>query len=133
LFDLPDVIERSTAGSDRLRTQAGDFFADRLPSAELYLLMEILHDWSDPEAAAILTAVRDAAAPGATILVIEYIAPEDGLGLVCQTLDVLMLAVTGGHQRSAGQFNALLRAAGFEPSRTVRTEGPIAAVEAVAI
>ncbi len=133
LFDLPDVIARCTVTCERLRTRAGDFFADPLPAADLYLLMEVLHDWRDQEASSILAAVRRAAEPGATILVIEHIPSEEGMDVVSQTLDVLMLAVTGGFERAPSQMRALLRAAGFEPSRVVRTAGAISAIEAVAV
>ena len=56
--------------------QAGDFFVDRLPSGDTYLLMDILHDWPDEEAGAILSAIADAAADDARVLVLEPILPE---------------------------------------------------------
>lgn len=132
LFDLPDVI-KTIEPAERMRAQAGDFFTDPLPPADLYLLMEILHDWSDREAAAILAAIRRAAAPGATLLVIEHIPPEDGVDLVSQTLDVLMLTVTGGQERTPERLTELVRGSGFQPSQVIRTAGAISAVEAIAL
>lgn len=64
LFDLPHVMkEASVLASPRLTLQAGDFFKDALPRCDAYILMEIIHDWPDEEAATILQAVRRAAVP----------------------------------------------------------------------
>jgi hypothetical protein len=133
LFDLPSVVETVAVTNERFSTCAGDFFTDALPAADLYLLMDILHDWDDGDAAAILSAVRRAAEVGATVLVIEHIPPDEGVDAVSQTLDVLMLAVTGGRERTPNQIGALLQATGFDVSRVVRTGGPISAIEAVAV
>lgn len=133
LFDLPEVISEVTPRSERVTTAAGDFFYDALPSADLYVVMEIIHDWPDREAEAILSAVRRAAEPGASVLIVEHVAVETGVDMVSQTLDVLMLAVTGGLERTPAEFASLLGRAGFQPSRVVRTDGPISAVEAVAV
>lgn len=133
LFELPDVAATVTPTSDRITVEGGDFFCDALPPADLYVLMEIIHDWGDREALAILRAVRRAAEPGATVLIVEHIPSDEGVDVVSQTLDVLMLAVTGGRERTPAELNALLRQGGFAPSRVVRTAGPISAVEAVAV
>lgn len=133
LFDLPEVIDALGAPSERVRMVAGDFFTDALPTADLYMLMEILHDWPDREAMAILAAIRRAAQPGATLLIIEHMPQDEGIDLVSQTLDVLMLAVTGGLERSPGQFADLLRGSGFQPSQVIRTAGAITAVKAIAV
>ena len=78
LFDLPHVIEEAAGlASKRLTLQAGDFFRDALPVCDAYLLMEIIHDWGDDEAVAILKAIRRAAPPHATLLLIETIVPND--------------------------------------------------------
>jgi C-methyltransferase len=66
LFDLPEVIDTLDLQHDRMRTHAGDFFVDPLPGADAYILMDIIHDWPDAEAAAILTAIRHASDPGGT-------------------------------------------------------------------
>ena len=62
LFDQPRVIdEASGVKSDRLTLQAGDFFKDRLPTCDAYLIMEVIHDWDDAASTRILKAVRRAA------------------------------------------------------------------------
>jgi len=133
LFDLPGLIETLDAPPPRLIHHPGDFFVDPLPSADAYLLMEVIHDWTDADAAAILRAVRSAAAPGAAVLIVEAIIPDDHLDPRAHTLDVIMLAVTGGRERTVQQLASLLEAAGFRATATVETAGPIRVLEAVAI
>jgi hypothetical protein len=130
LFDLPDVVQSAPVDTQRIHLHAGDFFTDALPVADAYLLMEIIHDWPDEEAVEILRAVRRAAPPGATVLILEHVAPDEGVDLVSATLDVLMLAVTGGRERSSGQLNHLFEEAGLTPTEITRTDGAIAIVAA---
>jgi hypothetical protein len=133
LFELPDVARGLDIATPRLRVQAGDFFEDPLPAADLYILMEVIHDWRDEQATRILQAVRAAAAPGATVIVVEDIAPDDDVDRRSQTLDVVMLAVTGGRERSARQHAGLFRAAGIRMTRVVATAGPMRIVEGFAV
>lgn len=133
LFDLPEVIDTLDLQHDRMRTHAGDFFVDPLPGADAYILMDIIHDWADAEAAAILSAIRRASDPGAKVLLIETIIPEGDLDPTVQTLDVIMLCVTGGRERTATQLGALFDSAGFRMSKTIETPGSIRIVEAVAV
>lgn len=132
LFDLPGVIETLDIGRDRLTPRAGDFFVDPLPMADAYILMEIIHDWPDAEAAAILAAIRRAASPGARVLIVENVLGDaaDPRG---HTLDVIMLAVTGGRERTGTQLGGLLEGAGFVDSHVIETGGPMRIVEATAM
>jgi len=132
LFDLPDVIQTLDVDRDRLTARAGDFFVDPLPTADAYLLMEVIHDWPDAEAAAILTAVRRAASPGARVLIIENVLEDTSPDQRGHTLDVVMLACTGGRERTGTQLDGLLKAAGFRDSTVNSTGGPLRIVEAVA-
>jgi C-methyltransferase len=132
LFDLPEVIHTFEIHSERITTRAGDFFVDPLPEADAYLLMEVIHDWADPEASAIVGAIRRACKSGATVLILEHIAPETGVDPVSQTLDVLMLAVTGGRERTATQLGHLLEKNGFRQIGVTTTAGAIAIVEGIA-
>ena len=133
LFDLPRVIDAQDLDRSRLTAQAGDFFVDPLPTADAYLLMEVIHDWPDAEAAAILRAVRRAAAPGAVLLIIEGIVPEDRVDPRIYSLDVLMLAVSGGRERTARELGDLLHGADFRADRVVETASTMRIVEAVAV
>ena len=132
LFDLPNVLgEVADLASERLALQPGDFFRDPLPACDAYLLMEVIHDWGDEEATAILEAVRAAAPAHARLLVIEQLVPEEPGPHWAKTLDVLMLAVTGGLQRTGREYEALLTSSGFRLERLIDTAGGIAIVEGV--
>jgi hypothetical protein len=132
LFERDHVIA-DTAPAPRLELVAGDFFADALPAAHLYLLMEVLHDWDDADATGILRAVRRAARPGARVLVVEILVPDTPGPHAGKTRDIIMLAVTGGRERTQAQHGALLAAAGFELTRVLPTASEYSLVEAVAI
>lgn len=132
LFDLPEVIDTLDLEHERLRLQAGDFFVDPLPEADAYILMAVLHDWADVEAAAILSAIRSAASRGAHVLIVEGVITEEADPRV-HTLDVIMLSLTGGRERTPSQFGALLHSAGFLLSSVVSTPGAMRIVEAVAV
>ncbi len=133
LFDLPGVIDTVDASSERFEVHAGDFFVDALPAADAFILMEVIHDWDDDQAAAILSAVRRAATPGATVLIIEAVADDEVLDPVVRTLDVIMLAITGGRERTAAEFDRLLASVGFRAISVLPTPSPLRIVEAVAV
>jgi hypothetical protein len=133
LFDQPAVIASLDVEHERLTPQAGDFFADALPAADAYILMEVLHDWGYPEAVAILTAIRRAAPTGATVLVIESVIAEEQADPRAQALDVIMLYVTGGRERTASQFRALFEQAGWQYGDVIQTAGPLRIVAATAL
>jgi hypothetical protein len=92
--------------------------------------MEILHDWTDEECVEILGAVRRAAHDGSTLLVIEGVLAEPSQDARARTLDLVMLTVTGGRERTAGQLGALLERSGFRLDRVVPTASPMRVVEA---
>ena len=130
LFELPHVIADATP-DPRVELVAGDFFTDPLPRADLYLLMEVLHDWADADAARILAAVRRAAPPRARLLIVESLVGEtQGLG---RTIDIVMLALTGGRERSRAEYSALLAGAGFKLERVIDTRTRFAVAEALVV
>jgi C-methyltransferase len=133
LFDLPDVINSDlTVKHDRLTPVAGDFFTDPLPAADIYLLMEVLHDWTDEKCRAILSAIRRAAARGAKVLVIENVLADDKPDVRGHILDVIMLATTGGKERTEPQLADLFDSAGFQGVTGIPTAGPMRIVETTA-
>ena len=133
LFELPHVIEEASGvASERLTLQAGDFFRDALPSCDAYLLMEIIHDWGDEESVAILQAVRRAAPTHAKLLVIESIVPDDPGPDWSKMLDIHMLTLLGGRQRTQQEYEALLTKSGFMFRREIDTHAGISILEAEA-
>ena len=124
LFDQPHVVEKApVTGSPRLTVKGGDFFKDALPAADAYLIMEVIHDWPDAESVAILSAIRRAAPKGARLLLIEQIVPETPGPDWSKALDVLMLVLLGGRQRTIAEYRALLDKAGFRLEREIKAPG----------
>jgi hypothetical protein len=120
LFDLPDAVERAaSSASPRFKLQAGDFFKDPLPVCDAYLMMQVIHDWSDDEAGQILRAIRQAAPGHAKLLLIEAIIPEDSKPSWIKMLDIFMLALHTGRERTRHEFEKMLAAAGFRLDRVV--------------
>jgi C-methyltransferase len=131
LFDLPMMIDTLDASDQpRLTMQAGDFFVDALPSAEVYILMEVLHDWADEQCIAILHAIRRAAPGGATVLVIEDLMPEKPADPAAAALDIIMLTIPGGRERTVDQLGSLFEAAGFGLADVTGTRSSMHIVEA---
>ena len=129
LFDLSGVVEAGGPAHSRLVRQAGDFFVDPLPAGDTYLVMDVLHDWADAEALAILAAIGRAATDDARVLIIEGILPEH-LDPGSLSIDVIMLAVTGGRERTADELESLLGAAGLQLARVIDTPGRLRIAEA---
>jgi C-methyltransferase len=134
LVDLPEVIARlDGSGVDGLHLAAADFFIDTLPTAEVYVLMEILHDWDDDDAVRILSNIRRSAPDDATVLIVETVLDDQRRRDPAKTLDIVMLAVTGGRERSPAEHASLLERAGFELVRVIQTGGGVQVVEAHAV
>lgn len=132
LFDLPHVVDESRAlASERLSLVPGDFFRDALPSCDLYLLMDILHDWPDAECESILKAVRKAAPSGAKLLVIELVVPDDPGPAWAKTLDIHMLTLLGGRQRRTSEYVALFERTGFKLGRQLVSPAGTSILEAL--
>lgn len=94
--------------------------------------MDLLHDWPDDDAARILAAVRNAAPVGARILIIETLIADEGGPKFGKVLDVIMLATTGGRERTAAEHGALLANAGMRLERVLPTRSQYSIIEAVA-
>ena len=120
LCDLPAVVAAAPP-HPRIEGVPVDFFYDTLPEADAYLLCNILHDWADEQAAAILRAIARAAPPHATLIVLESILDDGSAPDPAKVLDVAMLAATGGRERSRQEYEALLGAGGFHMTEIVPT------------
>ena len=127
LFDLPTVIA-NVEPQPRISLQGGDFFKDRLPAADAYILGNVLHDWADDDAIAILRSIRRAAPGQAELLVLESILPEGPEPHHAKVLDIVMLTITGGRERTHRGYQALLEAGGFRLDRVVPTTSPVSVI-----
>ncbi len=135
VFDLPAVVEHArphlaaSRAAERLSVQAGDFFQDPLPAADLYAVGRILHDWTEGKIATLLAKIYAALPPGGALLVAESILEEDGSGPVSTQMQSLnMLVCTEGRERTELEYRELLEAAGFSAIECRRTGTPLDAV-----
>jgi hypothetical protein len=126
LFDLPEVVAGAApaleaAGiADRCAVVGGDFFAAVAPGGDAYVLRQIIHDWDDARAAAILTNCRRAMRDGGMVLVVERaIAPDHRQAMAELHLDMEMLVNVGGIQRTEAEHRALFAASGLRLSAVV--------------
>jgi len=121
LVDLPATVARSgqtfqsAAVADRV-TAVGQSFFDPLPAgADLYLLKNVLSDWPDREAFAILKRCAEAARPAGRLIVLGGVSPDDDAG---PSPELLMMVLVGG--KSLAEFRELARAAGLEVQAAAR-------------
>jgi hypothetical protein len=133
LFDLPHVIARcKPSAPERTELVAGDFFADALPTADTYLVMCVIHDWADDDAFRLLGNLRAAAEPGARLLVVDTVLSDEPGPDYAKSLDVLMLAATGGGERTATEYRQLLASTAFDLRTLTTTPAGYAVIEATA-
>ena len=139
LFDLPHVVDGAGAAlaaagvADRCTRVGGDFFAAVPPGGDAYVLAQILHDWDDDRSQAILTQCRRVMAPHGRLLVVELVLPEGGEPFFGKWLDLHMLVMAGGRERTAAEYATLFRGVGFELTRVVPTPAGPSVVEAIPI
>lgn len=130
LFDQPHVVSGvKPENGEKLTTVSGSFFADSMPKADAYLLMNILHDWPDAECNKILSAIRRDMPARARVLVIETVVPPTPGPHLSKELDIAMLAFTGGMERTREEYAALAANSGLRLQRLVETASPYSILE----
>jgi hypothetical protein len=137
VFDRAPAIERagrrlgSYQTSGRCSYVAGDFF-DAVPEgADAYLLCGVLHDWDDDRAVKILRNCRRAMEKSGKVLLFETLLPETDSRHFGKLLDLNMLVMTGGRERTTVEFCSLLDAADYKVTRIISTMAPQSLIEAV--
>ena len=113
VLDRPEVVAHAsrTLRSDRVTLQARDLFEPWDVEGDVVILARVLHDWDDAQALRLLHRAHQSLPSGGRLCVIEMVLPEDGgAGGLC---DLHLLAVTGGRERTASEYAALLGRAGF--------------------
>jgi SAM-dependent methyltransferase len=125
LYDLAGVVAGASVPStvaDRLEIVAGDFFEGVPAGADAYLLKGIIHDWNDASAGAILRNCRRAIRPDGRLFIMDnvLIPSSDPASAL---MDLLMMVVTGGRERTESEFRSLLREAGFSLVKVIPTAG----------
>jgi hypothetical protein len=125
VVDMPSVAEEAAQHlselglSDRCQAVGGDFFTEVPAGGDVYLLAQILHDWSDDEAIAILRTCRRTMSDHARLIVLEQVVPPGDEPSFAKLLDLAMLVLLTGRERTEDEWRALLAAGGFELRRIV--------------
>ncbi|MCA1561019.1 MAG: acetylserotonin O-methyltransferase [Acidobacteria bacterium] len=136
VVDLPYMESQAVASieqdglQNRCRFEAHDIFESVPTGGDVYLLRFILHDWNDDESRRILKTVRTAMPPTGRVLIVEMLVPETNEPGLVQMMDINMLVMTGGRERTATEYGDLCAAAGLRLVRTIATGTPFFVVEA---
>lgn len=127
IFDLPGVTARTReniarAGlADRCSVAAGNFFEGVVAGGDAYLLRHILHDWTDAQCKVILDHIRRVIPADGRLLVVESVIPPGNEPSFGKLLDLNMLLLPGGKERTEAEYRRLFAASGFRLDRIVPT------------
>ncbi len=132
VFDLPGVIEGTkeylSQFGERCTAIAGDFFKSVPHGACIYILSGVIHDWNDDQCIAILKSCRTAMVESSRVLVVEMIVSESK-PCFSTLLDMNMLVMSGGRERTESEFRSLFQSAQLEVTRIISTLSPHKIIE----
>jgi hypothetical protein len=133
LFDQPHVVaEVAPEKGEKLTVVGGSFFTDGMPKADAYLLMNIIHDWADAESIKILSAIRRDMPQHARVLIIESVVPPTPEPHLSKELDIVMMVLPGGKERTKEEYAQLVSKCGLRLKEVVNTKSPYSILEIVA-
>jgi hypothetical protein len=124
LFDQPQVLEQAIP-HERVQLMSGNFFEQVPTGADAYILNGVIHDWNDSDASVIVAKIRQAMKAGARLAVMEDIIPDTPQFSFGKWLDLVMLAIPGGRERTEIEFRQLLFSAAFDLEEIVATPAPL--------
>lgn len=129
LFDMPHVIEAAKKALDvgiarRIEFVSGDLFKSVPSGGDLYLLKNIIHDWTDAKSRQILAVLRHAMNGRGRILLVEEIICPPNKACQGKSSDIHMMVRNGGRNRTEKEYRTLLRSGGFNLTRVIPTAGP---------
>lgn len=131
VYDRPHAAAEAEARfeaaglTDRACAVEGDFFNGVPEGGDTYLLSRVLHDWNDEQATHILSNVASALPPHGRVVVIDAVVPEGDTAHPAKMMDIIMLAMHEGKERTRAEFAELFVAAGLRLTRTVHTGAQI--------
>lgn len=137
LFDLPHVLQRARPGieaaglAQRCKLVSGSFFQAVPAGADAYLMRHIIHDWDDEKSRAILRACHAAMPEHGKLLVVESVIPPGNEPFGGKFLDLVMMLIPGGKERTEAEYRQLYDSAGFDLSRIVPTSTEVSVIEGV--
>ncbi len=135
LYDLPGVIERAKknladAGlASRCQTIAGSFFESAPPGGDAYQMRHIIHDWTDEQCHTILSHIRKVTPKHGKLLVIEMVIKPRNEPQPAKWLDLNMLVLPGGRERTEAEYREMYAKAGFQLMRVVPTPTEVSVIE----
>jgi len=137
LADQAHVLERARergylGGDLKARTTMDpcNFFEQIPRGCRAYLMKSVIHDWDDDQARIILTNCRKAIPDNGVLLLVEWDLLGENVPSNGKFIDIVMLILTGGRERSVDEYRELLASAGFRLSRVVPTAAQFAVIEA---
>ena len=116
--------------SDRCEVIAGSFFESVPEGADAYIMKWIIHDWDDERSIAIFKNIRRAIAEGGKLLLVEAVVPPGSEPHFSKFIDLNMLVMTGGRERTEEEYRRLLEAGGFKLTKVIPTDSPMSIIEA---
>jgi hypothetical protein len=135
VFDAPHVADgarepiRAAGLADRCRTEGGDFFRAVPAGGDAYLMKHIIHDWPDDKATTILKNCRKAVNPGGKLLLVEIVIKPGNEPDLGKIIDLEMLVLPSGRERTEAEYAALFAGAGWRLTRVVPTNSPMQVIE----
>ncbi len=136
LYDLPQGVAEARkyllaqGVLDRCRIVTGSFFDSVPQGGDVYFMSRILHDWPDEKAATILANCRKAISDKGTLLIRDAVIPEGDTPSRGKQLDLTMLYMLGGMERTEKEWRSLLHRSKFELNEIIRTGQPFDLIEA---
>jgi DNA-binding Lrp family transcriptional regulator len=114
VLDLPETVRNEASFGERLAFVEGSFF-ESVPPGDAHILSTIIHDWDDEAGKRILDTVR--ASAGERLVLLESVIEAGNEPQGAKWLDLLMLVIARGRERTEEEWRALLAASGWEPTR----------------
>ncbi len=136
LYDLPQGVAdagpflESKGLRNRVRIETGSMFDSVPRGGDLYVLSRVLHDWPDDRAAVILRNCRKALGDGGVLLIREVVLPPGDAPSWGKQMDLVMLFMLGGAERTEAEWRALLEPCGFAIAAVHPIRGPMSIIEA---
>ena len=128
--DAPSLLKENGVGN-RVTIEAGDFFKTVPSGGDAYILSHIIHDWDEDQCLTILGHIHKAIKSNGRLLIVEMVLPEGDTLHPGKVLDMVMLLLSGGRERTEAEYGSLLGKGGFKLTRIVPTSSAVSIVEAV--
>lgn len=139
LFDLPQVVQSASQYIEakglakRCEIISGNYFESVPQDADTYMLKRVIHGWDDERAVALLKSCHRAMPEKGKLLLIDMVIPSGNEPFLGKLVDLHMLLVRTGYERTEAEFRKLLDMAGFKLTKIIPTKSPLSFMEAIPI